>query len=464
MLLPLLTDTTLFLGRFHPLIVHLPIGFLLLAVLLEFWPGTRARPAISVAWALGALSAVAAAGAGWLLASGGDYGGDVLFWHRWAGVAVAALAVGGVFVQRKGGVTAKVYGLMTAAALTLAGHQGGNLTHGEDYLFEHAPSVVQRLAGHAIDTSARVDWARRDLDSIQLFATFLAPAINDKCVRCHNDQKQNGDLRMDSFAYLALGGDSGPLYVAGAPMDSRWIDRVTLPRSNVKAMPPQGERLTYTETELLAYWIEEGADSNYVLDPETTPAEIKQLLLRDYGLDLRPRLFVETLRAARIDDRVRAGLEEMNWNVSDLVPGGPALEVKPRPGQRVTAEALAELAAAAGPQVAYLSLDNQGFTDEELSPLLRFPNLNRLRLNGNRISEQTVARLKTLAHLESLNLYNTPVDDAIFPHLGDYPALERLYLWQTEVSPESVLVFAEQSPRVAVDTGVNVSSPELSKK
>jgi uncharacterized membrane protein len=462
----LLTDTALFLGRFHPLIVHLPIGFLLLAVLLEVWPGERARPAIGVAWAVGALSAIAAAGAGWLLASGGDYGGDVLFWHRWAGVAVAVMATAGYFVQRRGGITAKVYGLMTAAALTLAGHQGGNLTHGEDYLFEHAPPVVQQLTGHVADTSGRIDWDERDLDSINLFATFLKPAINDKCVRCHNDQKQNGDLRMDSFAFLIQGGDSGPLYAAGNPHDSRWINRVTLPRRNAKAMPPQGERLSYTETELLAYWIETGADSAYVLDPEHTPAYLKKLLLRDYGLHLRPRLFVEKLRVPPLDRTVRNGLEEMNWSVSDLVPGGPALEVKPRPGKHVTPRALEELAAAAGNQVAYLSLDNQDFSDKDLRPLSRFPHLNRLRLNGNTVTAATVAQLAELDHLESLNLYNTPVNDDIFPHLLRFPALERLYLWRSEVSAGAVNAFSSDRPGVAVDTGSRLvtTTEEVSKK
>ena len=125
----LLADFGLFLGRFHPLLVHLPIGFLLLAVLLEWWPEDKLRPAIRISWALGALSAVAAAGCGWLLATESG-GGDTLFWHRWLGVSVAVLAVAGIWVTREGGGRAKAYGTATTILLAIAGHQGGNLTHG----------------------------------------------------------------------------------------------------------------------------------------------------------------------------------------------------------------------------------------------------------------------------------------------------------------------------------------------
>ncbi|MBB4077747.1 putative membrane protein [Lewinella aquimaris] len=459
----LLTDYALFFGRFHPLIVHLPIGFLLLAVLLELWPGDRVRPAIRVAWVLGAASAVGAATAGWLLASGGGYGGPTLFWHRWAGVAVAVLAVGGCYVQNRGGITAKVYGLMTAGALTLAGHQGGNLTHGEEYLFQYAPPVVQKLAGHVPDTAVLQDWSAVNIDSINVYRTFLRPVIGDKCVRCHNADKQNGGLRMDSAHLLYAGGDSGPLFVPGKAMDSRWVNRVTLPSSNVKAMPPQGERMTFTEVKLLEYWINHGADTLSTLVVSDIPDDLKALLLRDYALDLRPRQYVETVQGSAIDEQTREGLRSLNWLISDLVPGGPALEAKPQPGKTVDAKALRELSAAAGKQVAYLYLDGQALSDDDLAIVADFPNLNRLRLTGTGVGEQTLDGLKRLEHLESLNLYGTEVGDFTFEYLSSYPALRRVYLWQTAVTPGAAAAFAEKHPQIAVDTGYSITPSNLTK-
>ena len=453
-----LADFSLFVGRFHPLIVHLPIGILLLAAIMEFWPGERVRPAIRVAWGLGALGAIAAAICGWLLAEESG-GGDTLFWHRWLGVSVAVLATIGVYVGGKGGKLAKGYGILVVALLGLAGHQGGNLTHGEEYLFQHAPPVVQRLAGHAPDSTDLHDWTGVPMDSINLYATFLQPALNDNCTRCHNADKQNGGLRMDAPHYLFAGGDGGPTVVAGSPLASSWYTRVTLPRENVKSMPPQGQPWDYANVELLRYWIAEGADTAFVLRPGDTPEDIKALLARDYGLDLRPQLFVETILAPALSAKKMETLRQMNWNLSPLVPGGSALEVKVQPGRELAPGALAQLAELAPQNVAYLSLDRLPLEDRELSVLTRFENLNRLRLNGTKVTATTVANLKKLKHLESLNLYGTDLDDGVFEHLATLPSLRRVYLWQTKVTPEAARTYAAAHPQVDVDTGFTFATP-----
>ncbi|PPK86055.1 putative membrane protein [Neolewinella xylanilytica] len=462
MQLPVLADFSLFVGRFHPLVVHLPIGFLLLAVVLEWWPGRTARPAVRIAWTLGAVSATVAAVCGWLLAAESG-GGDTLFWHRWLGVSVAALSMGGIFVTSRGGRLAKAYGIVVAAVLGLAGHLGGSLTHGEDYLYQHAPAVVQRLVGHAPDSSGYRDWSQTDLDSIALYATFLQPALEESCVRCHGAGEQRGGLRLDAPRFAYAGGDDGPLFVAGEPLRSHWVERVTLPRDDVKAMPPGGDPWTYTQVELLRYWIAEGADTNFVLDLNETPEDLKVLLRRDYGLDLRPRRFVETVEVLPLPEATMDDLRSMGWQLAVLQPDGGALEVQPKPGGRISGDDLRQLAALAAEQVVYLNLDDQPLDDADLAPLPRFTNLNRLRLNGTRLTNVTVELLAELAHLESLNLYRTRVDDGIFQHLPAYPSLERLYLWQTHASSEAAATFASSHPRITVETGVPAGAPPASQ-
>lgn len=453
-----LADFGLFVGRFHPLLVHLPIGFLLLAALLEWWPGDKARPAIRISWFVGAVSAVAAAGCGWLLA-GESGGGDTLFWHKWLGISVAVLAIAGVFLTRNGGKNAKWFGILVAGLLGLAGHQGGNLTHGESYLFEHAPPLVQKIAGHAPDSSGMHDWSRINIDSINLYASFLHPAINTTCARCHNADKQNGGLRMDQAHFLFAGGEGGAIISPGAPLESTWVKRVTLPRNNVKAMPPQGNSWDFAQVRLLEYWIANGADTTFVLDPQGTPEDIKKLLEQNYGLDLSPKLFVEKIVAPTLAAPQIEALRQLNWAVTELVPGGPALEAKPEPGHTVDGSALAKLAELAPQQVSYLSLDRMPMTDEDLVPLSKFSNLNRLRLNGTKLTVATVEKLSTLRNLESLNLYDTEIDDAVFAHLKQFPALKRLYLWQTKVTPEAASEFAEARPTIDVNTGFEFTLP-----
>jgi uncharacterized membrane protein len=458
----ILADFGLFLGRFHPLLVHLPIGILILAVVLEWWPGERMRPAIRLSWVAGAGSAALAAFLGWLLAAeAGESNG--LFWHKWLGFSVAAMAIAGVWLTRSGGNLARYYGLGTILVLALAGHQGGNLTHGEQYLWQHAPDPIQKLVGYTPDLGPERDWDRVNMDSINIYTTFLEPVINDQCVRCHNEDKQNGGLRMDTPHLLFAGGDGGSIISPGLPLDSEWIRRVTLPRDHEKAMPPDAAPVDFTVVSLLEYWITQGADTLAVLDPVKTPAGLKALLLRDFDLDLRPRLFVETVFAPAVSAQILDSLRAMHWSISELLPEQNTYEVKPQAGHQPTPEALAALAELLPEQVVYLSLERLPFRDGDLAPLVNFQNLHRLRLNGTQVGQQTIERLETLSNLASLNLYDTPVGDNIFPALEKYPALEKLYLWQTAVTDTAAVQFAKRHPFVEVDTGFRFHSDPTSK-
>ena len=154
----------LFLGRFHPTLLHLPVALLLLALLLELvrLPGLRrvvpGFPSIvldSVLW-LAALSGFATALAGWLLSNEGGYDAGLLDQHLWSGVATGIGAFACVLARSFAKArpdradlprlaTALVVG--TSATMLVAAHFGGSLTHGEGYLTEYAPAPIRRLAG-----------------------------------------------------------------------------------------------------------------------------------------------------------------------------------------------------------------------------------------------------------------------------------------------------------------------------
>lgn len=88
------TDWTYFIGRFHPVLVHLPIGFLLIAALLEI--GKRIGKSVSdssitfiLFWS--SIGATMACIAGYLLSLGGGYDEELLSDHQWQGIGVAVL-------------------------------------------------------------------------------------------------------------------------------------------------------------------------------------------------------------------------------------------------------------------------------------------------------------------------------------------------------------------------------------
>ena len=137
-----------FLGQFHPLAVHLPIGLLIAAALAEaLFMWTRAEwlsGAARFGLLLGALGAVGAAGLGWLNAMSANYDGDLarmLEYHRWLGTATAILGAAGAalseaYWRRPSGAIRLAYRLalfLAVAAVGLAGHFGGTLVYGVDY-------------------------------------------------------------------------------------------------------------------------------------------------------------------------------------------------------------------------------------------------------------------------------------------------------------------------------------------
>ena len=84
-----------FVGRFHPLLVHLPIGVFILALIADEYSRARSRSAmrsyIPLMFLLGAWSSIAAAIVGLVLADWGSYDPAVLIWHRRLGIAMPTL-------------------------------------------------------------------------------------------------------------------------------------------------------------------------------------------------------------------------------------------------------------------------------------------------------------------------------------------------------------------------------------
>lgn len=140
-------DFLLFLGRFHVLVLHLPIGIVLLAIVAEFaarvprWHGADA--ASDFLYRLGAVTAILTVVLGMLHAGEGGFDGGDLGAHRIWGISFAVLTILAALLRA---VAANMYrkiqpiaAVVLLVAMTMTGHYGGNLTHGTTYLTEYAP-------------------------------------------------------------------------------------------------------------------------------------------------------------------------------------------------------------------------------------------------------------------------------------------------------------------------------------
>jgi uncharacterized membrane protein len=133
-------------GHLHPLLIHFPIALVVAAVAAEgaamFTANDRWR-AVAIANVRGAaLFSLLAAFAGWRMAIALDLdGSSLLEWHRWCGIGAAALTVIAAIATcvpldwaGRGSWCFRIAVFGAAALMALAGHLGGLMVWGADFL------------------------------------------------------------------------------------------------------------------------------------------------------------------------------------------------------------------------------------------------------------------------------------------------------------------------------------------
>jgi hypothetical protein len=281
-------DIVLFFGRFHMLVLHIPIGVFVLILLQELaamvMRRADARPS-RFALALGMISAVVAALAGFLLyhGSGDDYAGNPLAErHLWAGMAFAVAAIA-TWIARLWadamGANPVRYRLMlfaTFGIMTFAGHDGASMTHGRDYLTQYAPTWLHGMLGD--EKKPSVPEVVTPVDPV-VYTEIIAPILERRCVSCHNAEKSKGYYRMDTYELLVKGGLEGPGLKPGNAAESYIIKLIELPLDDDMHMPPDGKsQVTAAELRVLRWWIDQGADPAKKLSESNATADIDAAL------------------------------------------------------------------------------------------------------------------------------------------------------------------------------------------
>jgi len=90
------------------------------------------------------------------------------------------------------------------------------------------------------------------------FVRDVQPILAKHCFECHGAEEQESGLRLDVRANAFEGGDSGKAIVPRKSGESALIARITS-EDDAEVMPPEGERLSAREVDLLRNWIDQGA-------------------------------------------------------------------------------------------------------------------------------------------------------------------------------------------------------------
>jgi uncharacterized membrane protein len=255
------------LGRLHPLLVHLPIGFIVVLAALEmlaFFPRFKqATSGNGVILGISVPIVIFSALFGWFLSWDGGYDDDLLWWHKWLGTALApAVVVLLVFQQRKWVVAYRAGLLATIFLLTAAGHYGGSLTHGSDYLFPTRKRSTNTGTTNAVQATGQ-----------PVFSSLIQPILNEYCVSCHGPEKDKGGLKLNTAQNVFTEGDSGPAVERGNASASLLIKRMLLHEDEDEHMPPKGKpQPGGAQIALLKWWINVGAPTDKTTEELTLPA------------------------------------------------------------------------------------------------------------------------------------------------------------------------------------------------
>ena len=436
-------------GRLHPLLVHLPIGFLVLAFVFELLSYLRnfrkLRAAVPISVFMGAAAAVFSVLTGLVLSEEGGYESDLLFRHRLFGIITAAIAImlwliinyeKNLEKSRRRPARLSVF-VVLIAVLTITGNFGGSITHGRGYLSSTAPEDAM-ITNEKIKAPSYV------------YKDIVKPILDSKCISCHGANKQKGKLRLDTEEFIVKGGKAGSLFPVGKSQ-SELIRRIHLNAEDEDHMPPpEKTQLTPIEIQIISDWVVEKNPFEVSVD------KINSNAVRDYVLSLSG-----------------AGEETSYWPTEPIEPApekylkviSPYGVVCSRLGQEsnyLELKVPADFKPDADFWNAYqsivsniFSLDLSGFSlsEAELEKFLQARQIRKLYLSGAHLENFSLAGLMELKSLRYLNLVSTGVRFEKLKTLAGHPSLKEIYAFGNELTAEQISEFSKKNQAIRLEPG-----------
>jgi hypothetical protein len=393
------------LGKSHLLWVHLPIGFIFLALVLTLLkrknPEAPYLILLPLIWRLATLAAIFAVFSGLLLSENQE--GTNLFFHQYAGIFLTIGLI--TYLIFKNEFLLIFISILFVTTI----HLGASLTHGEDYLFTEKKKVITQL------------------NEVELYEDAIVPIFKAKCFSCHKPSKSKGDLDLTNYEKI---GDKEEL-----------VRRTHLPKSHKEFMPANGKApLSKEQLAILSYWVEIGAPKSKRLAQLELSAKRKSMFESFFKLDENPLLSLN-VKPVKYEHLAKNG-----FLIHPIYRQSALLEVKYIGKGKPDIKLLQEIKK----QVVWLDLSNTGLRNEDLKIVGQLENLFKLNLSKNDISNPGIIDLGVLKNLTEINLYETEVNAAALNHLMKLPKIQRIYLWETKLPPYYLDSIAKINPTISL--------------
>ena len=438
-----------FLGKYHFLILHLPIGATVLVLAMEalgLISFGKYKPNTSMALAFAAGASIFAVVFGYFLYLTGGFVGEEIEDHKRDGVIFTVVLILTFLAKYSYDVkqiswlkpTYLVSLLATGGMMYAAGHKGGVIVHGDP--LNSLPSKIQ---------------AERDAKESEpvvtdpvIYTNIVHNILENKCITCHGPDKVKGGLRLDSMAAMFEGGDEEEALVAHDIEASYMITTIMLPEEDDMHMPPKEKpQITPEELKILKWWIEMGAPENTKLSevaevPEEITLAIATLKTPEELEAERQQIRLAKEQAEKLFKEKRAKLQSALASVNEAFPG--SLRYSSQEDTNLVFNSVSyrkqfkgsdlQLLEDVAEDVMELDISSTTISDEDMVHLAKFTNLKNLKINETKITDEALKTIGKLENLRSLNLYGTEVSDAGITELSGLKHIEKIYLWNTKVT------------------------------
>ncbi len=442
-------------GRFHPLLVHLPIGILLIAFLFELLSRFRGyrklKFAVQPALFVGALSAVLSALTGFGLSQEGGYDERLLRNHQYLGVATAVFAVL-IYLHRKYSIipdktqrraVRMIFFIILIVLLVLTGHFGGSLTHGEDFLSAPTPEPALIKESGPMFTG--------DPQQAGIFDIGVRPILEQKCFTCHSSKKQKGKLRLDTREWIEKGGKHGAVLTAGKPSGSELFKRISLPVDMEHHMPPrERKQLSSLELDVIEAWIEAGASFEKKIAELPHPEIILEFIRA--GSNQVPDPDLPDTEVGEIDPETIGYFKKSGAVIIPVTANSNYVKISFEGRKEITPADVNQVHAIAG-NIIELNLSRSKVPPQLAKSLVSLPELRALVMQGSDISDDGIRDMGVLKKLKYFNLSQTAISDKAVPYIGRLTLIKKIYLYGTGVTAKGAADLHELLPDAQIDRG-----------
>ena len=447
------------LGKMHPMVLHFPIvlGCIMGSYLLFTKKLNKHIALVHIGSIVNAFLASIVAILGVFLSKQDAYDAPLLFWHQWGGISIAYLSWILVYLFENNGIFHNTYrfrilfALVYVFVIAFFTHKGAQLTHGTKVLSWPGNKVISPIAIQKVK-----------LDSTAtLYERAIGPILQQKCVSCHGPEKIKGNLLLNTPENILKGGKDGTILMAQNGKEALLFQRIHLPLTDDKHMPPDGKTpLTPQELLILTRWIEAGGnlqlkmneiaktDSLFIIANQYQPS-ISSLSQIDKGGNRNKN------NGSDFPD-----LKQYNSNyctANYIYNGSADIEVSFYQSKFYSHDNLQKLLPIKD-QIISLSMQNMPLKEEDIAFIAELTHLKKLNLNYTSLSLNQLTPLKKLKELNSISICGLNYDEKALTSFLQKTPIEKVQLWSNSVTSKQANSLVQQFPKIHFTIGDNLEN------